>query len=320
MNSSLVFPKSTWDFHVPNAVLMQASSSRNYAFLRGKSGLIIYFYYLWSWRHNPMYRRYAEQYVEEMSEWLYLEMPIEFDTGITGIGWVIDHLIKKGFIEGDSDEILSDIDARIIDVFSSSSELSFFSLLSIAAYCEQRLQGGGGEKLRSLLSSVFVRLLPFADASSEAPAPATFDILWSFPWVLYLFGEGMDLGIEESLLRERLGHYRSRVENLLSEETDGCVGRMLYLLASQVYPDLPVPKFSESDLPEDISVHHGAAGLLLLMKLWGRGKFPNSEYEWITSYIRDFIKEYPYYLGLSVMGGHISFLDGTIGAAFALEL
>ena len=129
-----------------------------------------------------------------------------------------------------------------------------------------------------------------------------------------------ELGVEEPLLRESLGRYRPRTEELLSGTVEPCVGRMLYLLASEIYPGLPCPGFSEADLPADISVHHGAGGVLLLMKIWGKGKIGPSEYASVATYIREFIPEYPYYLGLSVMEGRIALLDGTLGPALALEL
>ncbi len=321
MMSSLVFPKSTWDFHVPNAVLMQASGSRNYAFLCGKTGLIVYFYYLWSRRNNPMYKRYADRYVEEMADNLFSEMPLGFDRGITGVGWAVDHLIKHGFIEADANEVLADIDDRVREIFCSSSELPVSDLLSVTAYCVQRLQGQPErEGLRSLLAAAFVRLLPFADVVAETAPPDSFDVLWPFPWMLYCLGKGVELGVEEPLLRESLGRYRPRTEELLSGTVEPCVGRMLYLLASEIYPGLPCPGFSEADLPADISVHHGAGGVLLLMKIWGKGKIGPSEYASVATYIREFIPEYPYYLGLSVMEGRIALLDGTLGPALALEL
>ncbi len=37
-----------------------------------------------------------------------------FSSGVSGIGWGIEYLIQNGFMEGDSDEILADIDRKIM--------------------------------------------------------------------------------------------------------------------------------------------------------------------------------------------------------------
>ena len=42
-------------------------------------------------------------------------MPINLETGLCGIGWGIEYLIQNGFMEGDSNEILTEIDKKVME-------------------------------------------------------------------------------------------------------------------------------------------------------------------------------------------------------------
>jgi hypothetical protein len=42
-------------------------------------------------------------------------MPINFESGLCGIGWGIEYLLVNRFVESESDDILSDIDNKIME-------------------------------------------------------------------------------------------------------------------------------------------------------------------------------------------------------------
>lgn len=44
-----------------------------------------------------------------------IELPITFGNGICGIGWAMEYLLQHGFIEGDSAEILEEIDIKVME-------------------------------------------------------------------------------------------------------------------------------------------------------------------------------------------------------------
>ncbi|MCE9100481.1 hypothetical protein K0G31_22315 [Bacteroides fragilis] len=48
--------------------------------------------------------------LDEIYEHLDSSIPISFDSGLWGIGWGIEYLIQNGYMEGDADEVLKDID------------------------------------------------------------------------------------------------------------------------------------------------------------------------------------------------------------------
>ena len=43
------------------------------------------------------------------------EIPVDFETGLCGIGWGIEYLIQNRLINGNSDEILANIDKKIME-------------------------------------------------------------------------------------------------------------------------------------------------------------------------------------------------------------
>ena len=45
----------------------------------------------------------------------YENIPINFVDGLCGIGWGVEHLIQNALLEGDSDDVLEDIDKKIIE-------------------------------------------------------------------------------------------------------------------------------------------------------------------------------------------------------------
>lgn len=60
------------------------------------------------------YEEVAGLLMDELFEQLYAEMPIDFANGLSGIGWGIEYLIQQGFIEGNADEILEEIDLYVV--------------------------------------------------------------------------------------------------------------------------------------------------------------------------------------------------------------
>ncbi|MFR5871025.1 MAG: hypothetical protein ACLUEV_04710 [Alistipes sp.] len=50
-----------------------------------------------------------------MFDMVHENIPINFVDGLCGIGWGVEHLIQNALLEGDSDDVLEDIDKKIIE-------------------------------------------------------------------------------------------------------------------------------------------------------------------------------------------------------------
>ena len=70
-----------------------------------------------------------------------LRLPVDFAHGLCGIGWGIEFLKYRGFIEDDTDEILSEIDSVIMerDVRRINDASLETGLLGIHAYVASRV-------------------------------------------------------------------------------------------------------------------------------------------------------------------------------------
>jgi hypothetical protein len=84
----------------------------------GKMGLCIYFYYLFRWEGKEEHKQVAEKLLNEVVNNLSGKMDITVENGLAGIALSISHLVKEKFVMGDINEILEDVDSRIIKVLA----------------------------------------------------------------------------------------------------------------------------------------------------------------------------------------------------------
>lgn len=81
----------------------------------GKMGITIFFFHYARYSGLPIYEQFAEELLGEICEEIPLQMPIALGNGLCGIAWGIAYLHEYGFIEGELNEILSDMDERIME-------------------------------------------------------------------------------------------------------------------------------------------------------------------------------------------------------------
>lgn len=79
----------------------------------GKLGIALFFYHYAQYSGNKYYDELAGSLLDDLSDQINFSAPLDFENGLTGIGWGISYLLRKGFIEGDIDEILEEIDIAI---------------------------------------------------------------------------------------------------------------------------------------------------------------------------------------------------------------
>lgn len=86
----------------------------------GQMGLIVFFYHYGLIRNNS-YMQTAERLLDSLMYLMVADMPDNYSEGFSGIGTAIEYLLQNGFVEGNADEILSEIDKRLITSISSVS-------------------------------------------------------------------------------------------------------------------------------------------------------------------------------------------------------
>lgn len=87
----------------------------NLGLYNGKMGIALFFFHAARSLNNIWYEEYAEALLDEIFEDIHCDIPIDFSTGICGIGWGIEYLIQNGYATGCSDNILSELDKKVVE-------------------------------------------------------------------------------------------------------------------------------------------------------------------------------------------------------------
>lgn len=99
-----------------HTLLLKSSLLHDMGLFRGKTGLAIFFVHYYQLTNEVLYEDVAEELITEIEEGLYNNLPIAFESGFSGIGWGLDYLVRKGFVEGASKEVCEEIDCKIMQM------------------------------------------------------------------------------------------------------------------------------------------------------------------------------------------------------------
>ena len=113
-NNNLLLEKIENRLHrIANVLLLNASFIDNPGLLNGKMGIAIFFYHYSRYTKNKIYEDYAGELIDEIYEEINTSTLVNFENGLTGIGWGIEYLVKNKFVQADTDEALADIDNTV---------------------------------------------------------------------------------------------------------------------------------------------------------------------------------------------------------------
>lgn len=85
----------------------------------GKMGIAIYLFHLARITQNEKYKDEALELIDAVYEQISYEIPPHFDSGLLGIGCGFEYIISQGFVDADSDEILSEIDLLVRNIIDA---------------------------------------------------------------------------------------------------------------------------------------------------------------------------------------------------------
>lgn len=94
--------------------LFQAEVLPNIGLYQGKLGVTILYYYYGRYAGSELHTQFADELLDLVVNDIPSDGNVGFGYGLTGIAWGIHHLIAQGFIDGDIDELLSDLDDCIM--------------------------------------------------------------------------------------------------------------------------------------------------------------------------------------------------------------
>ena len=142
---------------IANHLIINASHMKELGLYHGKMGIIIFFAHYSRYTGETLYDDYAGDLMDEIVEEIYADIPLSFERGICGIGWGVEYLFRNGFMEGDSDEILSEIDKRLMEKnLDRISDMSVATgLEGMAYYIAKRIESSENKKTKPF-DSIFL--------------------------------------------------------------------------------------------------------------------------------------------------------------------
>lgn len=111
---------------IANHLILNSSSLTDLGLFHGKMGVVLFFFHYANYTNNIYYQEYAGVLLDEIFEDIHAGITLDFENGLSGIGWSLLYLLKNHFVEGDPDEVLADIDQKMIAV--NLMRVSEFSL------------------------------------------------------------------------------------------------------------------------------------------------------------------------------------------------
>jgi len=208
-------------------IIAQSKQMNEVGLLSGKTGVCIYYYISGRIYNNQQYIKLADNLFDE----IYKNMSatnIRFDNGLIGIGCAIEYLVQHGYVTGDTDEILQEIDVQVLKQLTNDDNLCNLNLTNGCAgylcYLIFRLQNQifnkkydslhklKNELLFHLINNIEKNLIAsFASINRDI----SFDLFASFPLIIKLLRKSYDLEI-----------YNVKILRII-EQVLGCLDTMI---------------------------------------------------------------------------------------------
>lgn len=139
MNLNYSISKSLKD--IADKELLTSLFMNDYSLMNGKMGCAVFFALLSRITENHWYEDFAGELLNNICQNITTQIPINFSHGLCGIGWGIEFLKYKGFIDDNTDDILSEIDKAVIeyDIRRIKEGSLETGVIGILAYVNSRL-------------------------------------------------------------------------------------------------------------------------------------------------------------------------------------
>lgn len=162
---------------ISNHLIINTSSLDSIGLYHGKMGVVLFFVNYARLTNNNLYHEFAGELLNEVYNEIRVDIPIDFENGLCGIGCGIEYLLQYNFMEGDSDEILFDIDEKIMErdltrIIDVSLETG---LLGILYYIDKRLSSSHKKTDKIRFDSQY--LLNYEKVKAEFIVPREEEVL-----------------------------------------------------------------------------------------------------------------------------------------------
>jgi hypothetical protein len=117
MNEQIILQK------IANTLVINTQRISNLGILEGKMGIALFLYHYARYSSKETYAGFADTILDRVYDLIHTSMSFDFASGLSGIAWGIDYLIKNKFVEGDVNEILEDIDERFLANINNTTKI-----------------------------------------------------------------------------------------------------------------------------------------------------------------------------------------------------
>lgn len=229
----------------------------NVGLMGGKAGVVLFLFYYAQQVYQEKGQEAAEVYIDfahrligEIFDSINNEQTLHtFAGGLAGVGWMMEHLAQKDFVEADTNEILGDLDTflhqgLIYDIEQGNYDYLHGAVGSAAYFLHRRNNDKAGEYLREFVE----RLEKIAHRFGE-----TGGIGWESVLDRDKGNKGFNISLSHGLASiifilgklKTAGIYNEKVTPLLN-------GAMTFLLANRIDPkqfQCYFPSWVEKDTP-----------------------------------------------------------------------
>lgn len=110
---------------IANTLVLYSYHATDNGLFAGRTGIILFLYRYSQYAGNEYYSEFAGDLLDKVlkaSE----SVPVDFENGLSGIGWTINCLLKEGLVNGDPNEVLQKVDHKVFDQIICNPEISLF--------------------------------------------------------------------------------------------------------------------------------------------------------------------------------------------------
>lgn len=101
---------------IANHLIINSSFLTDLSLFHGKIGVVLFFYKYAQYTKNPVYEEFAGELLDEIFNEIHDNIGMDFENGLSGIGWGILYLLENQYIAGHPNDILEDIDMKLMEV------------------------------------------------------------------------------------------------------------------------------------------------------------------------------------------------------------
>jgi len=120
--------------YISKTLIQQGNTVSSPGLLHGKMGLVIFFFHYAQFTGNKTFEEEAFALIDHIQEDILHQQNIEYADGLAGIGAGIEYLSQNGFVDANTDEILSEFDQRIFQNIVFNTRLDGKSLSGLGRY------------------------------------------------------------------------------------------------------------------------------------------------------------------------------------------